>query len=124
MSEFSFAPTAVPAPKGAAGRKPDHNPFVDPVGELVDYDGSPVNEALTFTVPDSTWETPEVQKLTRQLAKAGKHHGVSVYKRLEPTPDGQGTVITFWTQPRHNGGRKAADATPNMGEQTEAVQVA
>lgn len=108
MSDFTFAATEIPSSRSSAGRRPEPNPFIDAVADLVDRDGKPIDEALSFVVDSHTWETPQVQKLARQLSKAGKAHGVSVYKRFDATPDGQGTVITFWTQTRHKGGRKPA----------------
>lgn len=99
MSDYTFARGPIPGVR-SVGRKAEPNPFLKPVESLINDDGSLSDESLTFTVADHTWETPEVQKLTRQLARAGKAHNVSVYKRLDATEDGAGTVITFWVQTR------------------------
>lgn len=94
---FDFTPAEIPPRHSGPGRPAEPNPFLDKVAELVDPEGTPRDVAVSFTVPEPP-DSTAVDRIKRQLARAGIVHGVSVFKRIEGA-DG-GTLVTFWAQDR------------------------
>src|SRR4051812_40704754 len=116
---YTFTEVDVPVRQGGPGRKPDPNPFLDKVAELIENDGELRDVAVSFVVTDDE-DSTAVRQIKGQLARAGIVHNVSVYKRIDSVPEG--SQVTFWVQPRITPNRKPRASSDEAASNGHAVE--